>query len=470
MGIRKRLVGSYLIVIIITVCILEAVLIGLVRAYYYGNIERILMNQAEISASFYEQYFAVEDVAEQAERLLRGFAQNSSAQVQIIAASGLLLRDTLGERAGKTMTDYPDVRSAIGGDAAAWKGRELSTKEAVSAASYPLKAGGATVGAVRFVSSLTDSAATIRHITIILIVIGLAVIAIVAVLGMLLSGMITGSITELKQAAEKMAEGDFKARAAKRYRDELGALADTFNRMAMKIERHELLKNEFFSSVSHEIRTPLTSIKGWAVTLKYGHNDDKALLKEGLDIIEAETDRLTKLVDELLDFSKLDSGRMELARAPVELSELLRYVGRQLAPRAIRQNIELSVQAEEMQPVYADESRLKQVLVNLLDNSFKFTGSGGSIRLCARPDGTEAVITVEDTGEGIEERDLEQVRQRFYKGNGKKAGSGLGLAISEEIVKLHNGRLVIESEPGQGTKVGIYLPMQPDPDTILTIS
>ncbi|GIP56648.1 sensor histidine kinase [Paenibacillus woosongensis] len=459
MGIRKRLVGSYLLVILTTVITLEAILIAAVNYYYYHNIERTLVTQAELSASFYEQYFAEEDLEQQAERLLGGFSHHFAGQVQIIGSSGQLIQDTSGFRLGQNMTGFPDVRSAIAGFADTWRGQDLAWQEEVLAVSYPLVAKGQTAGAVRFITSLKQTKEAVRQIALIFIAVGLLVIAIVAAVGIVLSGTITKSITGLKRAAEKMADGDFSVRAEKPYKDELGALADTLNTMAGTIQRQEQLKNDFISSVSHELRTPLTSIKGWVVTLRANLWKGKVTLEEGLDIIESETDRLTELVDELLDFSKFGDGRMELSRSSLHLGEFLTNIGQQLRPRAARQGIELEVKVTEPLPVIsADPNRLKQVMINLLDNALKFTGSGGSIVISASLAEGQVIIAVEDTGSGIPEQDLRKLPQKFYKGNHKMSGSGLGLSISEQIIQLHQGQLQIDSELGKGTKVTVYLP------------
>lgn len=459
MGIRKRLVGSYLLVILITVITLEAILVAGVNYYYHHNMEQILIHQAELSASFYEQYFSDQDLEQQAERLLKGFSHNFAAQAQIIGSSGQLLQDSTGYQIGQNMTGYPDVRKAIAGYAESWQGLDPFAQEEVLAVSYPLLADGQAVGAVRFVTSLTETKETVRQIAVIFISVGLIVIALVAVVGIILSGTITRSITGLKRAAEKMAEGDFTARATAPYEDELGALAETLNTMAVKIQRQDQLKNDFISSVSHELRSPLTSIKGWVVTLKGNLLKGKAPLQEGLDIIESETDRLARLVDELLDFSKFEDGRMVLNRTPLHLTEFLLNIGQLLRPRAVRQGILLEVKAPDTLPIVsADENRLKQVIINLLDNALKFTEPGGAIVLSARPAEKQIIITVEDTGAGIADQELPKLLQKFYKGNHKMSGSGLGLAISEQIIQLHQGQLTIHSELGKGTKVTIYLP------------
>ncbi|NUU59820.1 sensor histidine kinase [Paenibacillus agri] len=458
MGIQKRLVGSYLVVICLTVLILEIFLNVSVRYYYFHNIERILMNQAELSASFFQQYFAEEDLEKESERLLKGFANHSDAQVQIISSSGRLLQDSNGLQGDKVIT--ADVQSAIHGQPGTWRGKDPVTGESILAVAYPLQANEVIVGEVRFITSLTETIHTVDQITILLIGVGLLVIVIVTILGLLLSWTITRSIKDLKQAADKMTEGDFSIRVHKRYQDELGSLADTLNMMASRISKSEQLKNDFISSVSHELRTPLTSIKGWAITLKANGGENRPLLQDGLEIIESESDRLTHMVDELLDFSKLDNGRIAIHPAPVDLTELLQHIGRQLAPRAVRQGISLEVSVKEPLPfIQADENRLKQIMINLIDNSLKFTPPSGHILIEAHTVPGKVVITVEDTGSGIAEADLENVLHKFYKGDPHASGSGLGLSISDQIIKLHHGVLRIDSVPGEGTRVQIDLPV-----------
>ncbi|RKP55011.1 HAMP domain-containing protein [Cohnella endophytica] len=460
MGIQQRLVGSYLAVIAITVAILEIFLIFSVKSYYYRNVERALVSQAELSASFFHQYFSAEDLEKQTERLLKGFSQHSAAQVQIISRSGQLLQDSTGMRGSPMMTDYPDVQEARNGDVGIWQGREPSTDESVLAVSYPLQSVDGNAGVVRYVTSLTETKKTVDRISEILITVGIIVVAIVTVVGVLLSRTITSSVSELKFAARKMSEGDFSARAKKRYRDELGTLADTLNAMATKIQRDEALKNDFISSVSHELRTPLTSIKGWAVTLYSNRGEDRTLLEDGLRIIETETDRLTRMVDELLDFSKWDNGQIELYRVSLDLSDFLRNIGKQLAPRAARLNITLEVDVSDTIPsVQVDENRLKQVMINLIDNALKFTSDNGSVKIFARQVEGGVRIIVEDTGAGIASQDIDHVFQKFYKGNGSTHGSGLGLSISDQIIKQHGGTLTLESRIGVGTKAIIHLPV-----------
>jgi signal transduction histidine kinase len=299
----------------------------------------------------------------------------------------------------------------------------------------------------------------VNTITYVLVGTGLVVILIALTVSLLLSRTLTIPIRNLTSTAEKMAKGNFAVRANKRSNDELGKLADTLNFMANEVQRNNKLKNEFISSVSHELRTPLTSIKGWAVTLQ-ADATNRHLLNDGLEIIEQESDRLTDLLEELLDFSKLEAGRLTLHIEQVDVHALLQYMEKQITPRAQRQGIAFLVNIhQELPKIQADENRLKQVLINVLDNALKFTSYGGRMEMNAAVVDKHLHITVSDSGEGISPEDLAHVMEKFYKGKHKTEGSGLGLAISRDIIELHGGKLTIDSAVGQGTKVGIRLPL-----------
>ncbi len=233
------------------------------------------------------------------------------------------------------------------------------------------------------------------------------------------------------------------ARAEKGRNDEIGALSESINHMADEMQKVDQLKNEFIASVTHELKTPLTSMKGWAATLADTGPEDFDIIKRGIFIIKNETDRLEQMVEELLDFSRLRSGRFSLQKKAADIGVLITDVCRQMELRAERQGIMLETSIPEGKLEFdVDERRIRQVFVNLLDNSLKFTPSGGKITVSATPDGA---ITVEDNGDGIE------------KNAGKKSGMGLGLSICEELIKAHGGSMDISSAIGKGTKVVIRL-------------
>ncbi|MFS8541902.1 MAG: HAMP domain-containing histidine kinase, partial [Tissierellales bacterium] len=276
-----------------------------------------------------------------------------------------------------------------------------------------------------------------------------------------LANTIVQPLKEITQVAEKMADGQLKVRSVKRYDDEIGKLSDTLNYMAEELVRKEQLKNDFISSISHELRTPLTSIKGWAITLKSDEMRDKKLLMDGLDIIEKESDRLSNMVEDLLDFSRLLSGRITVEKDEINIAESIELISKQLQPRAEDKNIQFHVIYDPNLPqIIADANRIKQVLINLLDNAFKFTQEGGKVTLKAYATKDFLIIEVADNGPGIPEEDIPYIKEKFYKGKNSKSTTGLGLSICDEIVKLHGGQMEIKSKLGEGTVVIVSLPLK----------
>ena len=237
-------------------------------------------------------------------------------------------------------------------------------------------------------------------------------------------------------------------RVKKRYNDEVGKLADTLNYMAEAVSKHERMKNEFIASVSHEIRTPLTAIMGWIIAINSGSIENIDEIKEGLRIVEAESERLAAMVDQLLDFSKFDAGAITLKRDFVDLKGFLSHIKKQMEPPGEGIFIGMNID-EDLPLIDADENRLKQVLINIIDNSLKFTQKGGYIYITAKGLKDKILICVEDNGSGIPEEDIPNVTKRFFKGRNSAGGSGLGLSICEEIIKLHNGEMNIESVVGK---------------------
>ena len=233
--------------------------------------------------------------------------------------------------------------------------------------------------------------------------------------------------------------------------------------MAEELIKKEQIKNDFISSVSHELRTPLTSIKGWAATLKSEELGDNHIMRDGLDIIENESDRLTRMVEELLDFSRFVSGRIKLENEVFNLRETVEIIGKQLTPKALNSKIEFLINIDpDLNTMMGDENRIKQVLINLLDNAFKFTPEGGKVILNAYKDENTVVLEVKDNGIGILEEELPRITEKFYKGKNSKSHSGIGLSICDEIVKLHDGTMEIASIVNEGTLVRVKLPLRED--------
>jgi signal transduction histidine kinase len=324
---------------------------------------------------------------------------------------------------------------------------------------YPLKSNNEIVGALRFITSLSAVDNDIQNTADIFISIGLLVVLIAGLISVFLANTIIVPLKEVTAAAQEMAAGNFQVRSQKTHEDEIGKLSDTLNYMADEIVKKEQLKNDFISSVSHELRTPLTSIMGWAITLQNEKFQEKEMLNDGLGIIAKESERLTHMVEELLDFSKFVSGRIKLQNEEVNLANLIEYIHKQLTPRAVRENINFTVRYPENLPCFnTDANRLKQLFINILDNAFNFTSAGGEITFNVGIQKEGFLFTITDTGCGIAVDELPMVKEKFYKGKSSHSKNGIGLSICEEIVNLMGGKLVITSVLNQGTNVAITLP------------
>ena len=218
------------------------------------------------------------------------------------------------------------------------------------------------------------------------------------------------------------------------------------------------MKNEFISSVSHVLGTPLSAIKGWAETLRSGA--DPATEEKGMAVIIRESERLSGLVEELLDFSRLQDGRMQLVLERMDILAELDEAVYLFTERARTEGKELAYEENvSLAPVYGDRNRLRQVFVNIIDNALKYTQPGGTVAVASVLDEERVQVIVTDTGCGIPAEHLPNVKKKFYKANQLVRGSGIGLAVADEIVAMHKGSLELQSQEGRGTTVTITIPL-----------
>ena len=459
-SIKTRLVKNFMLVILITVLILETVLLTGAKDYYYKNIEDILSNQIDFSTDFYSRYFDTFNLEDILIDDIDIFWRYTNAQVQILSLDGEVLMDSLGVVHNENIKTN-DVINALNMDKGVWIGNVSYDDYPVMSVSKVLLNKGEQIGIIRFVTSLELTNIIIKRISFLFFLMGIMVIFISAIVSIFLANSIVKPLREVTKVAEKMADGQFKVRSHVKIDDEIKKLSDTLNYMAEEIIKKEQIKSDFISSISHELRTPLTAIKGWAITLKDDEFRDDELLMDGLDIIETESDRLSQMVEDLLDFSRFTSGRIVLQKEEFDIIKTIDMLGKQWSPRSKTNNINFVVDINK-EPIYiiGDENRIKQVLINLLDNAFKFTNENGIVRLSAVKEVNQLVLEVEDNGIGIPEEDLPNIVEKFYKGKHSKSHSGIGLSICDEIVKLHDGKITIDSEVNKGTMIKVFLPLK----------
>lgn len=291
-------------------------------------------------------------------------------------------------------------------------------------------------------------------------------LAAAAVLALWLMGrrflrVVTEPVEALTRQAERIRAGALGARSEKVRDDELGELSDSINAMSAALEQGEALQSQFIFSVSHELRTPLTAITGWIEAMSFDTNI-QGESRRGLEIISREAQRLTKMVGELLEFTRIQDGRFNLNLDLVDLVAEVEDVLFTYSSLLRQEGVSICYACDEtdIPPIQADPERIKQVLLNVLDNAVKH-GKGGAVDVSVHLEGDEVVVRVRDHGPGIPEAELPHVKERFYKGSSRERGSGIGLAVCDEIVFRHGGQLQIENHSAGGVLVTVRLPVKP---------
>ena len=404
------------------------------------------------------------DVLEILDPSFRQYFDNNNAQVQIIDSDGMVIFDSLGVFYTEEIV-YPDITTARNGGRGVWRGRVDYSDEQVMAMSTPiLNSTNQNIGTLRMVIGLSQlQSMKIRSIAI-LVSLGIFIVMISLLISNYFAKSFVRPLQNLKDISGKIADGELGARSDIKTGDEIEQLSNSINYMAEELIKRDELKNDFISSVSHELRTPLTSIKGWAITIQNSENLDENIRNDGLEIIVSEADRLSDMVEELLDFSRFTAGKVKLNKEVVDVDDFLEGVIKQLKPRILGDKLQFVVDfSENLGEMVVDPDRLKQVFINILDNAIKFTDSPGMIALSAKKNKlNEYIFTIKDTGAGIPEEQVKRVKEKFFKGNLGKSHTGLGLSISDEIMNLHGGELRIDSEVGVGTTITLIIPNKTD--------
>lgn len=460
-SIRSKLLKNFLIVIILTVVILDILALLCLKGYYYKNTQDTLVNQLEGYINFYQKYFSNNKLIDNIYENMDVFWNTNQEQVEILDPNGKLLMDSYGIRDSYLLTT-PDIQKAKEGEVGVWTGDVSSYNDKIMVVSKAIKSKldpNETIGIVRIIFSLKEVHKVIDSFSVLFLFISIIVIVLGIIMSLIIAKDIVSPIKKITDVAREMAKGNLNIRSDVTDNIEIAQLSKTLNYMGCEVEKREKLKNEFISSVSHELRTPLTSIKGWAITLKYDCSDmDTVAL--GLDIIEKESDRLTEMVEELLDFSKLINGVISLNIKEHDVKSFIEYIENYMRPRAEREGKEFSITIDKnVGKGYFDENRLKQVLSNIIDNAFKFTEENGKISLNTKVEEEYLVFRVKDNGSGISSKDLPRVKDKFYKGKNSKSRNGIGLSICDEIVTLHRGILEIISKENEGTEIIIKIPL-----------
>ncbi len=458
-----RWIMNNLAVLFLIMIVMELAFVYAIQAFYYAGARQKLTAELTSVVNILSRYAqdSETNLAPEMRATFESFSAKDKMELMALGVKGKIVLTSSGFSPSADMA-LPDYDSILNGGDGYWVGKS-ETGEKIMAVCADISSFSTEYSAVRVVTSLTEVDSNITTITVGATIVCSAILLLLVVMGSYFMGSIIRPITQISAAAGKFAKGDFSSSISYAGHDEIGDLVDSINHMAKELSTSEEMKNEFISSVSHELRTPLTAIKGWAETI-YTENDPVTIHK-GMNVIISETERLSQMVEELLDFSRMQSGHFTLQKDTMDVLAELGDAVRIYMDKAARDNIRISYDEPEMLPfLYGDKNRIRQVFINIIDNAIKYSDPGGHVHVEATERQGNIVVSVSDTGCGIKASDLPKIKTKFYKPNHTRRGSGIGLAVADEIISAHGGKLDITSEEGLGTTVTITLPPGKKPE------
>ena len=463
-GIERRWMFNNVTLVIALVLCFVAVFSVSFTAYCYSNLRVGLEEKAGTTTDFFESYInqSYNEYYQSCIRFARNFEEKNKLELQFVSANGKIVASSFGQWAGEA-PQTPDVAEAIASrEMTTFRGKNPSTGERIMAVSSPMVySNGEVIGVLRYVTSMRNVDRQIGMAVSLAVLIGIFVISFVLYSSRFFIRSILDPVAEITVMAKRIAAGSYGATIQKHQDDEIGELADTINDMSAKISQTERMQTEFISSVSHELRTPLTAITGWGETLLAAEEIDPEETRRGMAIILREARRLTGMVEELLEFTRMQDGRFTLNVETTDILSEFEDTVFMYGSRLRQEGIELEYleNDDEIPEIPCDGSRLRQVFLNVLDNAAKHGGEGKRITAEIHREESNVVVHIRDFGPGIPEDELPHVKLKFYKGSSKARGNGIGLAVCEEIVTMHGGVLELENAEGGGTLVTISLPI-----------
>ena len=433
-----------------------------INFYYYNSAKQYISSRLNMVSGMLSQYYAdnPSSFTSEVRSIVENWSDKNRMELMTVSGSGQVSMTSSGfaPTFDVLTQDYYDALKS--GSSGTFTGR-LPSGEKVIAISIVTPD---TAGEFSVIRIMASTARIDRHIASLIIIAAVTFGAILSL--MMFSGMyfvksIVLPVRQLGATARRYARGDFSVRMPVQSDDEIGELCEIINKMADELSQSEAMRNEFISGVSHELRTPLTAIKGWAETIGSMPDDSETIVK-GMRVITSETERLSEMVEELLDFSRMQNGKFTLTKGNVDILAELGVAVLIYTEKAKKEGIELVyAEPEDLPAVYGDRNRLRQVFINVIDNAIKYSEKGGLVTVQAiLADENRIEIEVSDTGCGISPEDLPKIKTKFFRANHNKRGSGIGLAVADEIITMHSGTLEVFSEQGMGTTVVIMLPVK----------
>ena len=461
-GLRKRWLMNTVAVIFVLGMVCAITVTAAFSAYYYSGVQSDMRYRAETTTDFFADYINLNysEYYQSCINYAKTFEDKNAMELQFITADGRLVASSYGTWVGKVPTT-PEIQRAMNSRIPEpYVGKDDQTGERIIAVSSPIVySNGEVIGVLRYVTSTRLIDQQVGKIFFYSTTVLLLVMTVVIISSSYYVHSILEPVRQITQKAQKIANGTYGMQIVTKYNDEIGELASTINEMSNQISHNEMVQREFISSLSHELRTPLTAITGWSETLLADENMD-ADTRRGMTIIQREAKRLTEMVVELLDFNRIQDGRMTLNIRQTDIRGEFEDTVYMYSSRLTQDGIHLHYlyNDEEIPEIPCDPERLRQVFLNILDNAAKHGGEGKRIEASIHFVDSQVVVRIRDYGPGIPEDEIPLVKKKFYKGSSKARGTGIGLAVCDEIVTMHGGTLTLENADGGGTLVTVVLP------------
>lgn len=456
---RRWTINSLMVILIAIIAIVVLSSLG-IKEFYYSSVQQELVATATSLNSALSRSIQSNNLnyANDIRTLIEGSSDKDKFEITAIDYNGMVVISSSGFLYNEPiyMADYKSALTSADG-MSVFIGQSDSG-ENIMAVSIIIPTVNSQFSALRLVTSLEKVNSAIVSYIFAFAGIGLLIVIFVLISGLFFINSIVLPVRQIAVVARKFASGDMEDRIQPKTDDEIGELSMVINHMADEICESENMKNEFISSVSHELRTPLTAIKGWGETLLSPDMDD--MTKKGLGIILSETDRLSIMVEELLDFSRMQNGNLTLVKNNFDVVAELQEVLLIYEQKAERENININYHPyNEPVTVFGDKNRIRQVFINVIDNAIKYSNGGTQTDIKLKKLNNNIEISVQDQGCGIKPEDLPHVKTKFFRVNHNTRGSGIGLAVANDIVKMHDGEIKLSSVYQSGTTVTIVLPL-----------
>ena len=461
-----KILATYVLVVFFTITVVGGLQLLLVQNYLMDTKEKELLVKSQDLADIIKPLLISGQDPHPVISSLNRVDRILGTEAWVIDNSGKVLAASADHiHCEGNVLEATDLQQLKSGQVSLRRGQSQFFQKAVIRAAAPVLDQGKFIGAVILytpVAGINDTFSKMRELQS-----GTAILGIIlsVILGLFLSRYITRPLREVSQVARRIAEGNFEDRVRIKSRDELGQLGETFNYMTQQLEDYEKMRREFVANVSHELRSPLTSIQGFMDALIEGKNKgDEQEKAKYLSIIQKETYRLSKLVNELLDLSRFDAQVVYFDMEAFPITTVINRATASLKPQLDEKNITIrTVIPKDLLYCFGDEDRIEQVVHNLLQNAIRYSPKGEKILISARLLTDEILVEIADNGPGISREELPRVWERFYRVDKARSrgmgGTGLGLAIVQEIIKKHGGRVTVESEHGEGAVFGFTLPI-----------